>query len=162
MCFGASTSHSACPAYLRSIAGALLSAKAATAVALGAAATGIPEAGSPAGEVASVGSLAQAAAALVFVVLVILAVGWVLRRLPAMAQRGSGGLKVIGGVALGTKERVLLLQAGETQLLIGLTPGQLRTLHVFEKPVVTGDEPAMSQPSFSDRLGQALRAGRRP
>ncbi len=42
-------------------------------------------------------------------------------------------MKVIGGVALGPRERLVLVEVGDTWLVIGLVPGQIRTLHRLPK-----------------------------
>jgi flagellar protein FliO/FliZ len=118
--------------------------------------------GVPLGEVASVGSLTQVTAALVLVVIAILAVAWILRRLSGATQIGSGSLRIVGGITLGTKERVVLLEAGETQMLVGVTPGQLRTLHVFDKPVVFRSAEHEPDQSFAGRLGALLQGRGQP
>ena len=59
---------------------------------------------------------------------------WLLRRL-SPGQIGAGGaVKVIGGVALGPKERLVLVEIGETWLVLGVAPGQVNTLHTLSKP----------------------------
>lgn len=42
-------------------------------------------------------------------------------------------MKVIGGVALGPRERIVLLEIGDEWLVIGIVPGQIRTLHRLAK-----------------------------
>ena len=42
-------------------------------------------------------------------------------------------MKVIGGVALGPRERIVLLEVAEEWLVIGIVPGQIRTLHRLPK-----------------------------
>jgi flagellar protein FliO/FliZ len=106
-----------------------------------------------------IGSLTQVTGALLLVVIGILAVVWVLRRLSRLPSGGSGGLRVVGGLALGTRERILLVEVGETQLLVGVTPGQLKTLHVLDKPLIAPGATVGSPLSFAQRLGKALQGG---
>jgi flagellar protein FliO/FliZ len=63
---------------------------------------------------------------------------------------GQGGLNIIGGVALSTRERIVLVEAGDTWLVIGVVPGQIRTLHRMPK----GELPSTSStpPPFADLL----------
>ena len=42
-------------------------------------------------------------------------------------------MKIVGGVALGPRERIVLLEVGEEWLVIGVVPGQIRTLHRMVK-----------------------------
>jgi flagellar protein FliO/FliZ len=134
--------------------GAVSRAAAADLVAKGGLSNGVPLA-----QPGSAESLTQVTGALVLVVVAIFLVAWVLRRLSRLPAAGTASMRVLGGLAVGTKERILLVEAGQTQLLVGVTPGQLRTLHVFDKPVVVHDTAAGAAPSFAQRLGKALQGG---
>jgi flagellar protein FliO/FliZ len=46
---------------------------------------------------------------------------------------GQGGLKLLGGIALGPRERIVLVEAGNDWLVVGIVPGQIRTLHTLPK-----------------------------
>lgn len=81
----------------------------------------------------STGSLVQITFSLLMVLACIVAVAWLLRRMN-IAQQGTGNLlKVIGSVAIGQRERIVLIEVNETWLLVGVGPGQIRTLHQMEK-----------------------------
>jgi len=48
-------------------------------------------------------------------------------------QKNMGGhIEIISSMPLGTKEKLILLQVGPKQLLVGITSGGINTLHVFE------------------------------
>lgn len=81
----------------------------------------------------SAGGLLQVTLSLLLVLVAIVAVAWLLKRMN-LAQQGTGNLlKVIGSVALGQRERVVLVEVGDTWLLVGVGPGQIRTLHTMAK-----------------------------
>ncbi|MCK5385550.1 MAG: flagellar biosynthetic protein FliO, partial [Gammaproteobacteria bacterium] len=61
---------------------------------------------------------------------------WFMRRMGSMGGMTAGNLKVLGGISVGQRERIVLVQAGDTQLLVGVAPGEIRTLHVMEEPIV--------------------------
>ena len=82
-----------------------------------------------------VGGMLRVCASLGVVIALILGAGWLLRRLQGGVVRG-GNLRAIESVSVGMKERVVLVQAGDKQLLVGVAPGNVRTLHVFETPIV--------------------------
>ena len=42
----------------------------------------------------------------------------------------------------------MLLQVGEQQILVGVGPGNVRTLHVFEEPAI--EVAAQNTPSFAE------------
>jgi flagellar protein FliO/FliZ len=60
------------------------------------------------------------------------------RYLPRLQHgRGSGqdALKVIDSLMVGQKQRVVLMQVGHRQVLVGVTPAQVTALHVLDEPV---------------------------
>jgi flagellar protein FliO/FliZ len=58
---------------------------------------------------------------------------WGLRKAAALGEAGHAEkMRVLGGVALGMREKVVLLQVGKKQLILGVTPGRIETLHVLE------------------------------
>jgi len=85
----------------------------------------------------------------------ILGIAWLLKRTGRFQMAAGGGLRVLGGLSMGTRERVVLLQVGETQLLLGVAPGRVQTLHVLDKPLDSGKQGA--GPRFSEQLGRLLK-----
>ncbi len=90
------------------------------------------------------GGLLRVCLSLGVVIALILGAGWVLRRLQGGAVRSGGHLRALESIAIGMKERVVLVQAGDKQLLLGVAPGNVRTLHVFDEPVVPTTQIATS------------------
>ncbi len=93
--------------------------------------------------------LLRLALGLLAVLAAIGASAWLFRRLgrwPAAA----GALRVLGGLSLGARERVVLVQVGETQLLLGVAPGRVQTLHVLARPVAL--DPAAAGAGLAERL----------
>ena len=85
-----------------------------------------------------------------FVVVILLLVGVLvlLRRFNGVGSQMSGNMRVVSSVGVGQRERVVLLQVGEEQILIGVGPGNVRKIHAFDEPVV--ESSASTTPSFSD------------
>ena len=83
----------------------------------------------------SAGSLAQVTFSLLLVLGAIFAAAWLMRRLKTFNKFGSGTIEVIADIALGAKERAVLVQVGGKQLLLGVAPGRVNTLHVLDQPV---------------------------
>jgi flagellar biogenesis protein FliO len=73
---------------------------------------------------------------LLLVVALILGLGKLVKRL--QATRGLGGkgpvMQLRGGIPLGGRERAVWMQAGDTHLLLGVSPGRVQMLHVFDVP----------------------------
>lgn len=81
----------------------------------------------------SSGSIVQIIFSLLLVLAAIVLVAWLLRRMN-VAQHGSGNLlRVVGGVAIGQRERIVLVEVEDTWLVVGVGPGQIRTLHTLQK-----------------------------
>ena len=85
-----------------------------------------------------------------FVVVILLLVGVLvlLRRFNGVSSQMSGNMRVISSVGVGQRERVVLVQVGEEQILVGVGPGNVRKIHAFNEPVV--EPSASTTPSFSD------------
>jgi flagellar protein FliO/FliZ len=81
------------------------------------------------------GSLTQVTLSLLLVLGVVFAAAWLTRRLRGFGKFGNGALQVVTEIAVGQKERVVLVQVGKQQLLIGVAPGRVSTLHVLAEPV---------------------------
>lgn len=110
------------------------------------------------GQSLGAGYLIQFSLGLLVVLLGVLALAWLLKRVGRL-QGGNGALMALGGLSLGPRERVVLVQVGREQLLIGVAPGQVQALHVLDQPVETGPlerESGGKQSPFRDRLLGAL------
>lgn len=81
----------------------------------------------------STGTYLQAALALALIVCLLVGTAWLARKVSGGKGFGQGGMKIVGGVALGPRERIVLLEIGDEWLVIGIVPGQIRTLHRLQK-----------------------------
>lgn len=82
----------------------------------------------------SSGSIVQIIFSLLLVLAAIVLVAWLFKRIN-VAQQGSGNLlKVLGGTSIGQRERIVLVEVKDTWLVIGVGPGQIRTLHTLNRP----------------------------
>ncbi|MBK1674870.1 flagellar biosynthetic protein FliO [Ectothiorhodospira shaposhnikovii] len=106
--------------------------------------------------------LGQLVMGLILVILAILVLGFMMRRMGGMNAGVSGELRVLGAVSLGARERMVLVQAGKTQLLLGVAPGRVQTLHVLDEPIQPKDRAVETYPgNFAERLRHAMgRQGR--
>lgn len=79
--------------------------------------------------------LLQLVIGLIVVILCIVALAWLAKKMNRLQTATDESLKILGGISMGSRERVVLLQVGEEQLLVGVSPGHINTLHVLETPI---------------------------
>jgi flagellar protein FliO/FliZ len=92
--------------------------------------------------------LLQVIGSFVVVILLLIGVLVLLRRFNGVSSQMSGNMRVISSVGVGQRERVVLLQVGVEQILIGVGPGNVRKIHAFDQPVVEAS--VSTTPNFSD------------
>jgi flagellar protein FliO/FliZ len=72
---------------------------------------------------------------LVAVIAVVMLAAWMMRRLQSGISSTPRRLRVFESHSLGVKERMVLVAVGEQQILLGIAPGSVRTLHVLSTPL---------------------------
>lgn len=108
-------------------------------------------AASPAADAGSLGGLVFS---LLLIVGLILALGWFARRMPGFGGGAASktGLRLVASLPVGARERVVVVEVGSTQLLLGVGAGGVRTLHTLDEPL---PESATGAPSpFAQVLAQ--------
>ncbi|WP_143514962.1 flagellar biosynthetic protein FliO [Pseudomonas mosselii] len=96
--------------------------------------------------------LAQIVFGLLLVVGLIFFLAWLLRRMQGNAQRGAQVIEIVGSRAIGPRDRLLLVQVGKEQILIGHSPGSIEALHVLAEPVEVPATARQAAPEFAQRL----------
>lgn len=110
----------------------------------------------PAAEPMAATNLLQLLFGLIVVLIAIGVTALLLRRFGRLPQ-GPGALRVVSGLNLGARERAVLIQVGDKQILLGVAPGRVETLHVLERPVDTGTVPTGPAGGFAERLAQLMK-----
>ncbi|MBN2978612.1 flagellar biosynthetic protein FliO [Pseudomonas fluorescens] len=101
------------------------------------------------------GQLTQLVLGLLLVVGVIFVLAWLMRRVQSIGPGNAQVIELVGSRALGPRDRLVLVQVGEEQILLGITPGRITPLHVLKTPVqTTQSQPAT--PEFAQRLMELL------
>ncbi len=77
------------------------------------------------------GVVIQMALVLAGVVLLIIGLGWIMKRVGHFPTAGKGMVRILGGVSLGPRERAVVIEAGDRRLLVGVAPGRVQTLCVL-------------------------------
>jgi flagellar protein FliO/FliZ len=97
---------------------------------------------------------------IVVVIAAILLVGWIYSKSRALSPSAGDIINIVATRALGPKDRLLVVEVADQQLLLGMTTAGVRTLHVFDKRVVIPEAAAPSL-NFAARLRASLQEMRR-
>ena len=97
----------------------------------------------------SSGAILQMLLALALILGLLFAGAYLLRKLNGGRSFGNAGpLRVVGGLMLSTRERIVLVEVGDTWLVVGIVPGQIKTLHTLPKgelPAARGGDKPFAQ-----------------
>jgi flagellar protein FliO/FliZ len=100
-------------------------------------------------------SLLQVVLALLLVLGAIMAFAWFARRIGPGRGAAGGLLKVVGGVMVGPKERLVVVEVGDTWLIVGVGASSVNLVHSMPRPATVN---ARAESSFASLIGQARKA----
>lgn len=104
---------------------------------------------------------------LVLVIGLIFGLAWLAKRLNVGGMQGQKHMQTLAILPLGAREKAVLVDIAGQQMLLGVSPGRVTALHVFDEPVVqvitAGSGQAEAglnrQGDFAKKLGELLRQG---
>ncbi len=137
----------------------LLACLVAPGAAYAAAPAATPAAAATASTSAAAGGFVTVAFSLLLILGVIVGLAWLATRLRLTPRAASSGLRVLADVAVGAKERVVLLKVGDAQALVGVGTDGVRSLALLERSVELPPESAPG--AFAERLRALMQAGAR-
>jgi len=105
----------------------------------------------------SLNNLMQVSFGLFVIILLITAAAWFTRRFGNFQIAAKGNLRVIGGLPLGSRERVVLIQVGSEQIVLGVAPGRVEKIHVLESPVPIEESGSLAKSNFAIRLSEVIK-----
>jgi flagellar protein FliO/FliZ len=76
--------------------------------------------------------ITQIGLALALIVALVVALGYVVKRLNQGGLRNAGDIKVVASTFLGPKERILLVEVNDRQILVGVNPQSINALSEFQ------------------------------
>lgn len=106
------------------------------------------------------GSLVQMFLALGAVIVLIVGLSVAVRKFNMFSVGASGHIRIVGGMALSNKDRLLLVQVGEEQLLISASPGRVTKIHEMNTPVQVETGNAQAGGNFASLLNTVTQRGR--
>jgi flagellar protein FliO/FliZ len=110
--------------------------------------------------VSAAGSLLQVFIGLVAVLLLIAATAWVAKRLGVARGGPSNLLRVVSSASVGTRERVVVVEVGESWLVVGVAPGSVNALMTLPKGEIQSSASPALNASFAARLHSLIETRR--
>jgi flagellar protein FliO/FliZ len=106
--------------------------------------------------VSTAGSLLQVFIGLLAVLLLIAGTAWLAKRLGVTRGSASSLLHVVSSTSVGTRERVVVVEVGESWLVVGVAPGSVNALMTLPRGEVQAPTAHGLNASFAVRLQQML------
>jgi flagellar protein FliO/FliZ len=97
-------------------------------------------------------SLLQMFLALIGILALLFACLWVLKKLTAQRGAAAGLLRVVAATAVGTRERVVIVEIGSTWLVLGVAPGHVSALAEIPRQPVPEPPPGAGATAMPDWL----------
>ena len=109
----------------------------------------------------SAGSLVQTIFALTLVLGLLFALAWVMKRYGPKMQGGSAGMRVVGALNLGGRERIMVVEIGNQWIVVGASPGRINALATMPKQEGAPIQASLAQhtppaSSFAEWLKQTI------
>lgn len=93
--------------------------------------------------------------ALIFIIAIIVACAWLLKRMGGGGFQKSAGIEVKASHMLGAKERLVIVKVDGRHLLLGVTPQSINKLDELSDDCITVEAP--TQMSFQDAFSTQLK-----
>lgn len=97
----------------------------------------------------------QVLLSLVLVLALIFGLVWLMRRAGQGSWQNTRQLKVLASLALGQREKVVVVAIGDEQIVLGVTPQQVSLLKTLEQPLPIV-ESSLNMQSFGEKLKEVL------
>lgn len=108
----------------------------------------------------SAGGLLQVLFGLIVVLGLMAALAWVLRRFNGPKGLGNAGIRIVSGVSVGNRERVVVVEVADQWIVVGVAPGRVNALATMQRqerqPAATMTPDAPPAKNFSNWLAQTL------
>ncbi len=95
---------------------------------------------------------------LIIVIALFFACIWLMRKMGALPENSKQKMRVLAGLSLGGRDRVVLVQVGGQQLVLGVSPGRINNLLVLEGDDRVAEETKEKpvEGEFSQKLKQIM------
>ena len=112
----------------------------------------------PTGSVIAAESMTKMIFSLLLVLVIIIAIAWLLKRFAIIPTTTTGPIKIVSAASVGQRERVVIVEVGDTWLVLGVAPGKVNTLHSMEKSTSNSNDKTLkiAGGQFSEELDKSI------
>ncbi len=95
---------------------------------------------------------------LIVVLSIFFACVWFMRKTGALPTQTKDNMQVVGGLSLGMREKLVLVQVGKKQMVLAVTPGKIDNLLVLdgEDQLYQEKQSDVAKSDFSNKLKQMM------
>ena len=98
---------------------------------------------------------------LAFILVLIFVLAWVMKKMHLTPQSNNQMIRVLSAVSVGQRDRIALVEVGNEQILVGLTPGRIEKLHALANPIVVEDQGQAANQRFAEKFAQLMNSGKK-
>lgn len=91
---------------------------------------------------------------LFFIVAFIFSIAWLIKRMGTLSPSHSSNLKIIAGLNVGQREKIIVVQIMDEQILVGVTQSNIQLLSKLENNIPS--QPYSAAGGFQDKLTSAM------
>lgn len=116
----------------------------------------------PAPVTSATSTLLQVVLGLAVVMIMIAGAAWLARRYLPAAGGARGPVRIVGGVMVGPRERVVVVEIADTWVVAGVTSQSVSALHAMPRPLGEPADASTNLPAdrnFSHWLAKAIKGG---
>jgi len=86
-------------------------------------------------------AILQVMVTLLIITILIVATVWIMKRNGLGAGYSHNGMKVVAALSVGGRDRIIIVQAGSQQIMLGVSPGNINYLKSFDESIIPTNEP---------------------
>lgn len=102
------------------------------------------------------GGMLQVTLGLVVVLGLMAGAAWLMKRFGVQGPAGGNVAKVVGGVNVGTRERVIVVEVADQWIVVGVAPGRVNALSTMPRQEIAQQASQTSAPNFAAWLKQTI------
>ena len=107
----------------------------------------------------SASTLSKITLGLVFILLLIFVLAWAMKKMQLTPNANNRLINIVSAISVGHRDRIALIEVGDEQFVVGITPGHIETLHTLKNPVEIPDGPDSMSGGFQDKFKQIMQQG---